>query len=80
VLVLSCLERDAIHRTGDCTEIASDAAFSTVGVLRKNDASAIPRREIGLLFRILNCHTPRKGVTEDLPQRAREAEHEGPPL
>jgi hypothetical protein len=77
VLVLRCLKRDAVHRTGHGAEVASDAAFSTVGILRKNNATTIPRREIGLFLWILNCHTPRKGVPEDFPQRAHEAEHKG---
>jgi hypothetical protein len=79
MLVLRCLERDAVHRTGHGAEITRDAAFSPVRVTGEDNTAPIPGREVGFLLRILNRHTPRKSVSENFPQRSHQAEHRTPP-
>jgi hypothetical protein len=54
VFVLRRLKRNAIHRARYGAKIACDAAFSTIGITREDDAASPARRQVRFLFRILD--------------------------
>ena len=76
VLVLGRLQRDAVDGARDRAQVAGDAALAAVGIARQDDASAPARRQIRLLFRILNRHAPSEHVPEDDPQAVQHAQHD----
>jgi hypothetical protein len=67
MLILSGLQRDAIHWAGNCAEIAGDAALAAIGVACQNDSTAITRGQIRLFFRVLDRHPTMKAMPENFP-------------
>src|ERR1035437_5638574 len=75
VFVLRCLQRDAVHRAYHGAEITAHAAFSAVGIARKNDAATIPRGQVGFLFGILHRHSVMKRMQEHIPDGSQQTQH-----
>src|SRR6266542_3991286 len=78
-LVFGCLERDAIDRTCNRTEVARHTAFASVGITRQYDPAPVARREIWLLLGILDGDPLLEGVEKNVPDRSQYAEHLSPP-
>ena len=57
VFVLRGLQRDAVHWADYGTEVTGYAALPAIRITRENDAAAITRGQVRLLFGILHRHS-----------------------
>src|SRR3974377_941733 len=79
LFVLRRLQSNATDRTSDRTQVARYTAFPTVRIARKNDPSAVARREIRLLLRILHRNPLLESVEKNVPDGSKYAEHSSTP-